>query len=312
MEHQRKCANVTTPSVESYVPIDTFYEGKQAVAGDALCNRFAVLEFSCGLRVVAARGKGLSVGATLPVNPRETDFLKSALAEGRRILFLSDVGVLVLFGDMMIHGLVPALFPIGDPATVVNAVRLIGRRDLTLSPSIQTVEEKGKREYSTQEVCRKLSEGLVQCDRVFSNRKNAELRLHCAEVAALAGCRVDVRELPIEDFTVCEADQRKWTLFLLCLFLSLRGANAEGASFSMKEIGRNTLTAGMDYRSTVDSRKRDGARFAFLDLPAFRGMELERTGEGYRVTATLALYDPNGTLRANSARERCVFLLWVA
>lgn len=310
---ERKFANMKTQNVENYVPIETFYKGKQTIAGDVFRDRFAVLEIGGGLRVVAARGEAISADETLPVSSRELAFLTAALAEGKRILFPSEVGVSVLFGDAMSHGLVPALFPNGDPTTLVNAVRLLGREDLTLFPSLQTAEErKGKRGLSMQEVCRELSHGLAWCDRVFSVRDDAELRLHCAEIAALAGCRVDVRALPIEDFAVCESDRRRWTLFLLCLFLSLRGANAEGPAFSMREIGRQTLTAGVEYRSTDDSRKRDGERFAFLDLPAFRGMELEKTEEGYRITATLVRRDPSGVLRANSALERCVFLLRIA
>ena len=298
------------PSVENYVPIGTFYEGKREIAGEAFRDRFAVLEFGRELRVIAARGEALSVGTVLSVDPANAVFLNRALSEQRRVLMTCGFGMVMLFGDMMASGLIPAWFPEGDADALADAAKLLGRNDLTLLPSLRETDgREGNRSRSVSEVCRYLSEELAKYDSVFSKRKSDDFRLYCAEVAALAGCRVDVRDLPVGEFPLCESDRERWTLFLLCLFLSLRGANAEGPVFSMWEIGRHTVTTGMAYRSTDDSRKLDGDRFAFLEHPAFREMALERTEEGYCITATLGRYDPSGVLRAISVSERFVFLL---
>ena len=80
----------------------------------------------------------------------------------------------------------------------------------------------------------------------------------------------------------------------------------------MEEIERQTLTTGMEYRSNRDSRKTDAERFAFLDHPAFEGVELERTDEGYRLAVTLKRQEPSGVLRAISVSQRMVFSLVLA
>lgn len=303
------------PNVENYVPIEDFYREKQMPAGDGFCDRFAILEWDGAFRIVASRGEELSQGAVLPVDPEEDlGLLRQMLSDGKRVIVQTAVGAAILFGDLYEGGMIPALFPSGNSEDLATACGLLGRKELVLSYGFEKAARKGSETHSRAvfDLCRGLSETLNRCDRLFSSKEPYDFRLHCAEVAAFAGCRVNVGELPMGDFPICEADRRRWTLFLLCLFLSLRGASAEGTNFRMEQTERQTLTTGMEYRSNRDSRKTDAERFAFLDHPAFDGVELERTNDGYRLAVTLKRQEPSGVLRAISISDRLVFALILA
>ena len=303
------------PTVENYVPIEDFYREKQMPATDAFCDRFAVLSWGQAFRVVASRGEGLSAGAVLPVDPEENvGHLRQTLADGKRVIVQTAVGAAILFGDLYEGGMIPALFPNGSSEDLATACGLLGRKELVLSYAFEKAARKGAGTHSRAvfDLCRGLNETLNRCDRLFCQKEPYDFRLHCAEVAAFAGCRVNTGELPMGDFPICASDRCRWTLFLLCLFLSLRGASAEGTKFRMEEIERQTLTTGMEYRSNRDSRKTDTERFAFLDHPAFEGVELERTDEGYRLAVTLKRQEPSDVLHAISVSQRMVFALVLA
>ena len=292
--------------VESYVPTAAFYEGKREMPGEEFSDRFAVLDPADAFRVIASRGKRLAAGAILPVSETDADFAMRMIGEGKRLILPSAVGVLFLFGDAAANGLLPALLPEGEAGDLAESIRLLGRTDWIFAPSVaEKRTDQGKRAHRVSEVCRNLAVDLANCERLFRQGRNENFRAHCAEVAAFAGCRADVRELPTGMFPLDESDQKFWTVLLLCLFLSLRGADAEGPTVRMKEIGRETLLTGMDYRSNRDSAKRDPERWNFLQHQAFGAVELEKTAEGYRFSVVLRSKTAGErTLRAVSVHHR--------
>lgn len=292
--------------VESYVPTAAFYEGKRELPGEEFSDRFAVLDPADAFRVIASRGEKLTAGAILPVSKEDADFAMRMTGEGKRVVLLSAVGVLFLFGDAAANGLIPALLPEGEADDLAESIRLLGRTDWIFAPSVaEKRTDQGKRAHRVSEVCRNLATDLAKCERLFQRKSNESFRAHCAEVAAFAGCRADVRELPTGMFPLDESDQKLWTVLLLCLFLSLRGAGAEGPTVRMKETGRETLLTGMEYHPNRDSAKRDPERLTFLQHKAFGAVELEKTAEGYRFSVVLRSRTAGTqTLRAVTSRTR--------
>lgn len=271
--------------VESYVPVAAFYEGKQELAGRPFSDRFAVLDAERNFCALAMRSERPAGTVLHPAENRA--FLREATESGKNVLAAAESGAVVLFGRASVSGLTPAWFPAGSFCEFAGIPARVGRADLLFSPLAQSmVGSAGKSLRGREEIFRQFAGELIRCDSIL-NGLSTDFRLRCAEIAALAGCRADVRELPVGDFPVAEADRRLWTVFLCCLFLSLRGADAKGPTFRMRELGRQTLITGMEYRSNRDSERSDPARFAFLDHPAFRRIQSERTENGYRLSFAL-------------------------
>lgn len=295
------------PGVESYVPVAAFYEGKRELAGEAFSDRFAVLEWNdVDLRVLAARGKDLAPGTVLPLSREDAACLRDAVRDGAAVLLPCGA---ILFGKAAEDGLIPALFPEGETDLLAQAVPLLGWPGLRTAPSLaENGPMNAKRAHAVSEVCRELAGSLARCERLFDPARAERFRAHCAEIAAFAGCRIDVGELPAGNYPLSRHDGRIWTLFLLCLFLSLRGASAQGPTLRMREESREMLLTGVDYRSNADSGKHDAERFAFLGHPAFADVKPEKTKEGYRFSILLRSGQTD-VLRSVSMATRVHFAL---
>ena len=300
-------------NVESYVPAAAFYEGKRELAGEAFSDRFAVLDLNGAAPVIlAARGRDLAPGAILPLTPEDRLCAEDAARNGGSVLIPSGVGAALLFGDAAADGLIPALFPEADADLTAQAFSLMDRPEWRVSPSFAKREiTTAKRAHAISEVCRDLAEGVAACERLFDPERAARFRSHSAEVAAFAGCRVEFGEMPRGKYPLSGYDRKRWTLLLLCLFLSLRGASAKGPTLRMREESRDRILTGMEYRSNADTAKRDPERFAFLDHPAFRDIRPEKTRDGYRFSLLLRS-DQTGGLRSVQIETRVRVVLTAA
>ncbi len=296
--------------VESYVPAATFYDGKREAAGTAFRDRFAVVDAQNAFSVLAFRGGGLQVGAPLPISRENILSLQRALAKGERVLIGTENGSALFFGDWMCEGLAPVLLLPQACADLSAAAALTFHNEI-ITLGTAGAPEPGRREIG--ELCLRFSEALAGCDRVFSVGEEPErFRNHTAHIAALAGCRADFSALSFDPFALSEVDTRRWTLLLLCLFLSLRGAGGEDPAVSLREVGRETILPGVEFSLSRDANPTTGERFAFLRHPAFRNVKLETTPEGLRLSVLLSRRARPGELCAAAPAVQFCFLLEVA
>lgn len=307
---KKGCSMEKQPSrVESYVPTATFYDGKREAAGAIFQDRFAVVDINEDFLILAFRGKGLQTGSPLSVEREIVLPLRQALAKGERVLIKSADGSAIFFGDWMYNGLVPVLLLPDACASLSAAAVLIFHNEIV---TIGTAEpsELSKRELS--ELCLRFSDTLAECDRVFPKEKPEQFRGHAARIAAFAGCRADFSDLSFDPFPLSEPDTRKWTLLLLCLFLSLRGSSGDEPSVFMREIGREMLLPGVDFSLSRDAGKQTDKRFSFLRHPAFREVELETMPQGLRLSVVLSRRPKQGELCAAAPAVRLCFFLEIA
>ena len=292
--------------VESYVPVESFYDGKREAAGKIFRDRFAVVDMNADFSVLAFRGENLQIGEPLALEDKETNFLKFSIARGKRVLAKTADGSALFFGDWALEGLVPVLLLQESCADLSAAANLL------LYDRILLLEKQEKSNLSKRELnnlCLHFSETLADCDRVFDEQNAVLFRRHAARIAAFAGCRADFSFLPFDSFALSATDLKKWTLLLLCLFLSLRGMNGEEPTLTLRETGRETLLSALDFAPAKDAEKQIPQRLSFLRHPAFANVEAEPAKEGFRFSVILSQASKPGELRAFSQAMRFCFVL---
>lgn len=263
----------TNAEVEARYPSSAFYEDRKE---ESFSEGLAVVDLNDGMRMLAARGIGYLSGEKLCLRGTDAAGIPARLAAGERVAVPTDMGSAILFGDLMPGGLIPAVLLNRKYDAVVYALRLLGKSELAAIPPAKNTHP-GR----ADETCQLLFRLFLACDRLFQPPEEMDFRRHCAQLAAFAGCRTDVLSLSRSPLPCDPSERKRWTLFLLCLFLSLRGAGPDGPRFEMREKNE-TVLAGIDFDKAPD-RPRENKRFLFLRHPMFRDMKLERTGTGWRI-----------------------------
>ena len=258
---------------------------------------------------MAFRGENLEIGAPIPVLPEQSALLRFYLARGERVMVEIREGTALFFGDWMLEGLVPVLLLRDRCGDLSVAANLMFRKEIVTIGTPKAAEQ-GKRELS--DLCRRFSSSLAECDRVFDASETDYFRRHAARIAAFAGCRADFSSLPFESLALSLNDTRKWTLLLLCLFLSLRGISGEEPSVSLREVRWQTILSGIDCAPSQDAKKQTEQRLSFLRHPAFEGVEAEATPKGLRFSVVLSRRRRTDELSAISESIQLSFLLETA
>ena len=292
--------------VENYVPVESFYEGKRENVGKLFRDRFAVVDAKANFSILAFRGENLKIGSSLELDPEQLPLLQFHIARGERVLAKAKEGTALFFGDWMWNGLVPVLLLQESCARLSVASKLLMRKDLI---SFESEENDSISKRELNELCLQFSELLIEYDGVFGKSESDQFRRHAARLAAFAGCRADFSNLPFDPFTISSFDTRKWTLLLLCLFLSLRGISEQEPAVTLREIGREMILSGVDVLPSRDAKRQVPERFSFLNHPAFDDVDVETTPQGLRFSVVLSRYSKPGELRSISESLRFSFLL---
>lgn len=284
--------------VEAGYPSSAFYEDREE---DLFAEGLAVVDLDDRFRILAARGIGYLSGENLAIAEDATDELCARLDRGERAAVPTDKGSAILFGDLMPGGLIPVVLLNRKYDEIVYALRLLGKSEWAILPP-----RKGTHPGRADETCQTLFRIVSACDRLFCPPAGMDFRRHCAGIAALAGCRTNVLALPRTVLPQDRTEQKKWTLFLLCLFLSLRGASNEGPRFRMREENGSVIT-GIEC-DKEPQKPRENKRFLFLRHPMFRDMQLERTETGWRMEGSFR-GSPSPALAAVSRTARMILYL---
>ncbi len=274
-----------TSEVRAFVPERDQLLGKDEQSCPLFHDDLAVLDPAKGFAVLAARGPSLFSAEAIKLSSEESAHLMASLGE-ELVGVLWEGKPLLVFPSLLAHtGLLPVILPHGDPATVARTLLCL---PMSVCPStaLSALAERGQ---SPNELYGSITESVLHCKRVLSPKEPVDLRLHSAWVGALAGCRVDVTALPLEELSLLPSDLAKWTVFLLCVLLSLRGDSAQPSNLQAGERTEEAYALHFLHTSQQRSARHSPVKrlYAFMEHPAFSSFSLEKTAKGIVIDAVL-------------------------
>ena len=283
--------------INAYVSPDTLLDGKQESVFPIFREDLAILDPANGYTPIAARGLYLKTEKTIEIPPAELDFLQSRLPHREMIAIHTRQGVLLVFSHLYSScGLLPAILPHGSPSAVAYALSCLGSRRIELSPAVSALSVKTN---EADDIYRHLTELFFLCTQVFEPSAETDFRLHCARVAHLAGCRANVAEFPIGSFPIALADLRRWTAFLLCVFLTLRGDSSIGTALRLENADLREFSLKLSHQSEYTRRTPiSDTVYRFLSIPAFAEFQFTRQKDRFAIEARLQRSSSAHRLRA--------------
>ena len=295
------------PHVNVYVPESFYMEGKEEMPCRLFREDLAVLLPShTEYTILAARGLYLKAGNKIPISDEDSAFVESSLLNSSRCLIVHKDRPLILFGDLYRScGLLLALLPHHDPTAVSLALPYVLAARTELAPSAQKIACKHASAQAISECYSALSEQFAECNRIV--QVETDFRLHVAHIAQYAGTLANVTDLPIGDFPLSPYTHGRWSLFLLCVFLALRGDSATPSQLHLKHADRREFQLRLAHKSEA-SRKIPVTQelFGFLDLPCFSDFKLSKTENGFILEATLPRSSAPPALHADPRADRVI------
>ena len=290
-----------TQSLNVYVPKSFYLEGKQ----ETPCRRFfedlAILHPSDGYRILAARGLFLKANNSITLEKKDQAFVQTALRKGERVLAIVRERPLILFGDAW-HacGLVLALLPHEELSVVLQTLPHIPNAQTLLAPSAQAFIPHSVTPLKITDFYPILTDQYLECTRILQGE--TDFRLHIAHIAQYAGTRTNVTELPIGEFALSPHTKQRWSFFLLCLFLALRGDSATPSEFELTHADKKEFHVRFSHTSEA-KRKIPLAHslFLFLSLPCFSDFHFFKTENGFLIEASLPRSTSHPALRATDS-----------
>ncbi len=287
-----------TQQVKSYVPASAYLEGKQESITPRFYEDFAILDPSQKYSVIAARGLTLKSDRSTRFSPGESDFLEAGLPHHFAIAVDTEDGILLVFRHLHPYcGLLAAALPHGSKTAVAYALRCFGDKGVLLSPAVAAQAHPCS---EAEEVYPHLAQFLHLCEEVLSPSHNFDFRLHCAHAAQLAGCKINVTQLPTGHYPILTGDLMRWTAFLLCLFLTLRGDSSLGTAFQLEHADRQEFSMKISHRSEYQRKTPiTESVYRFLSLPVFSDFRLSRSNDQFSIQAVLRRRHSPHLLRAS-------------
>ena len=294
--------------IRAYVPTEIYRDQKEEIACPRFYEDFAILDPLGGYSILAARGLTLKSGGQIHLPPEEIGFLEQELPRTEILAVRAEEGILLLFSALFsTTGLLPAILPHGNSAAVAYALTCMGADRIRCSPSVASGASHGQ---EAETVYLQLTETLSLCERVLRPDQNQDFRLHCAHIAQLSGCRANVVDLPIGHYPLHAGDYARWTAFLLCVFLSLRGDSALGSHLALEHADRRAFQIRLSHQSEHPRKTPvSNTLYHFLTRPAFSGYFLTSDRDRLVIKAKLRRKTTDGILGAPVAEGMAEMLV---
>ena len=286
-----------TPHLKAYVSPTTYLEGKEESVYPRFREDLALLDPSNGYIPIAARGIVIKVEEALSIPDNERAFLEEHLPSRKTIAIDTAQGIMLVLGQLYPScGLHLAILPHGSKGAVAYAVGCLGTRRILSSPAVSSL---ASREEDAEEIYQNLTELIYLCLQILEPTADPDFRLHCAHIAQLAGCRANATALPVGHFPIRSEDLQRWTAFLLCVFLTLRGDSSIGTALRLDHADTREFSMELSHESEY-ARKTPVSHqiYRFLSLPAFSEFRLIRSGNRFSIEARLQRSHVSKLLRA--------------
>ena len=233
----------------------------------------AILSTPPRLTVLACRGISCKAGDPIEIHPDDKLFFEDVFDGSRSVALQTDKGILLLLGDLYPHTeTLIGIAPHGDPASVAYALQRLSHPHLLLSPSLSEIASHTE---EAEKIHQHLTKTLELCFEILHPSEDSDFRLLCARIASLAGCRINVTDLPVGHYPILAEDLHRWTVFLLCTLLALRGDSAKGASLELERANRPEFRIQLRQQSDYQPQKPVSLKHVpFPKLPAFSDFQL--------------------------------------
>ena len=272
--------------ISAYVPQSAYLDGKQEDVYPRFYEDFAILDPCQNYEAIAARGVHLKTNQSPVFSFGEQDFLESHQADSKVIAVDTKDGIMLVFQHLFPHcGLLPVLLPHFDKRAVAYALHTMEHLGILLSP---TVLNQVRLHSDTETAYGQLSQSLKLCHDIFYPSQDLDFRLHCAHIAQLAGCKVNVTELPVGQYPILTSDQLRWTAFLLCVFLTVRGDSALGTDLHLAHADRREFCMKLSHSSEYHRKAPiTDILYRFLTIPSFSDFRLSRFKNRFSIEGEL-------------------------
>lgn len=271
--------------IRNYVPETLFQDGKQQRTVRIPYAAFAMVSLYEPNRVLASGGDFFSVGNPISdiLMPSEWQFVLANRGNAHVLAFLCGEHICFAFGGLGTVGFLPVLVWKESPGAVLSAWDRAVGEELLRSPGLQTVRKKPE---PSVKLCAAIAECYQRSTHLFRPGTKADLRSICVGAAIFTGCRVETMDLPRVPMNVLPSELLRWTAFLLCLFLNLRGSAPVGPSCRL--LGESEeISLEMCHTPAADASRPSG-QLLFLSHPAFEtGFSLESIANSYRMEVSL-------------------------
>ena len=264
--------------IDSYLPEISFLDGKQERSTRVCTERCAVLDVGNATRILASRGKALTVGdsfyAATSMTESEQRQFQAALAKHRRFFIrVGQAPLLVLADWYSAVGLCLVILPSSSPAAIRAALQATGRTDIVdlLGENLEKALIRERRKAYTH-----LSELLHYVDALFEPCIPASRLFQT--VAAFAGCHTAQYRLTATEDEIGHLGSHAVS-FLLCAFLSIRSTCGTVEACEAHGV---PVRATLQY--TTPLQDTDGKPLPFLQARCFDGYRFEHHGNLYSLT----------------------------
>lgn len=274
--------------IRAYLSESERMEGKETMGCIAFHEDLGILD-PATFCLVAARGLYLKVGDPVVLSHEEQEFLEWSLPTHPVVAVQWREQILVfLQGAASNTGLLPVVLHHGSGEEIARWLHELELEDATVCCSPRVAQMAAARDFRSDAVAR-LRGSMELCKSVFFPSSGTDFRAHCANVSRLAGCRGDVTQLPTGEYPIEGHSLKAWTMFLLCVLLTVRGDSALGAGLSLSYADRADFYLRLVHQSEYHSK---GAvplepLYAFAKLPVFSDYRLIQTPNGLVVEAAL-------------------------
>lgn len=263
-------------SLHSYIPELSMLETKHRDGTRAVHEDCAVVDAASGYRILAGRGEQITPEATLPalcgLTKSDIALLETALCKHHRILLKGKRRTVLIFADMLQEtGTLIAILPHAGATAFRRALTLTGHHDLVCIPSFPEPSATD----TDEEVCEQVEELFFYMDRILLRHDGVGIWTRSLLIANFTGCKLENVALPVENPPISAADEARLTVFLFCVFLTLRQKNGQVSAKSVQPLQANEAYSYQVVLTPTDpprqkrSAKEENTDFPFLSLPAF-------------------------------------------
>ena len=284
--------------IRAYIPEADCRKGKKETGDVLFYEDFGVLN-PATYELVVARGLYISAGKEICLTREEQDFLEWNIGSYPAVAVRWKDSVLVfLRGFYSTTGLLPVVLPHGDPGAI--AFWLVNVGFPTVRCSLGVVRMSAGQSVGC-ELLQRLEGSMSQFKRVFNPPLREDFRFHCALIARLAGFRADVTSLPTGHYPIEEESLGRWTMFLLCTFLSLRGDSSTKLELSYAD--RADFHLRLVHLSEYCTKRKFSIKpfYPFAGLSVFSDYRLLPTKNGFVLEAVLHRAHTSDMLSADGA-----------
>ena len=319
--------NMRSYQIESYVPEENFFCGKDARFWSAAFENCFVVDVANRFLILSATRKEELIGTSL------SDAFALSIADVASLLHLFDAedeflliptndGTLLAYPAWHRLGLALVFYVKESIENVEKSLKNAQR--YAFSSVLATDEEREKSSSEVLENCL----GILQfyMARLFGKDRQSNVMAHVLMIANLVGCRVHEMSLSRVNITLDEQELERLCAYLFCVFMTMRRYNGKVSASQENERGENTAKSthvvqkyGLQIQQSVCERIAKPTAFdlpteadvaKFSTHPAFKDYKIEASDGTFRLHLPLRQKALLSSIAASSVQKELTLILF--